>query len=132
MATGTTATAQTSETKADTWSIWRTVSSPLVSPGERAVQLHGSVHGPGIDRQQADLRGHVGGNVVLVAAAEIFGEERLHLGHQREIVDRAGEAVALVGRDQVFHRPAVVAHGGDDLLALAELDARIVLALHHH
>ena len=41
------------------------------------------------------------------------------------------EAVALIGRQDVFHRKAAIAQRNHDLLGFAPVHARIVGALHH-
>src|SRR6202041_2386571 len=86
----------------------------------------------GVDGDLLQLGFDVGRDVLLVAAVEVFGEELLHGGYHGEVVDGTGEAMAFVGSDEVFDRFAVVTDGGDDLAALADVDAGIVFALHDH
>src|ERR1022692_2094190 len=94
-----------------------------------ALQADRAADRPRVNGNFLELRGHVGGNLGLIAPAEMGRVEFFHRGDHSEIVDRTGEAVTLVGSDEIFDCLAVVADGGDDLVALADVDARIVLAL---
>lgn len=67
-----------------------------------------------------------------LTAAEILCQKGFHCRHHCKIVDGPGIAVALVGGDEIFDRLSIVAHGGDNLIALPNIDARIVLALDNH
>ena len=56
-------------------------------------------------------------------------QERLRDGVEREAVLRHGKAVPLLGVEHVGDGQALGAHGGDDLVGLGLLDARVVGAL---
>ena len=65
----------------------------------------------------------------LAPAAEVLGQERLGAGVEVDPVLGPGEAVALVGVEDVGHAAAVLLDRGDDLLRLGLLDPRVVRAL---
>jgi hypothetical protein len=83
----------------------------------------GAVDRFGIDGDLFQFGFDIGWNVLLVTSVEIFGEELFHCGDHREIVDGPSEPVAFVRGDEVFNGFAVIAYGGDDLAALADVDA---------
>src|SRR5208337_1348619 len=94
-----------------------------------ALQADRAADRPRINSDFLKLRGHVGWHLGLITPAEVVRIEFLHRGDQREIINRTRKAVTLVGSNEVFDRLAVVANGRDDLIAFADIDAGIVLAL---
>src|SRR5580692_3140085 len=69
------------------------------------------------------------GRLVFGAAAEVAGQEPLGGGVEAQPVLRLGEAVALVGEQQVLVVDPSLDQRGDDLLRLGLLDPRVVGAL---
>ena len=66
---------------------------------------------------------------VLSAAAEVLGEETFGLRIELEAVLRTGEAMAFVLEEQVLVVYALFTKGGDYLLGLGPLDARVIRSL---
>src|SRR5258706_8665282 len=73
--------------------------------------------------------GDLGAVELLESAAELRGQELLGARGEVGAVLGALKAVPLVGVEHVRHRAAVLLDGGDDLLRLGLLDARVVRAL---
>src|SRR5580704_18347172 len=99
---------------------------------QRSLQRHSAAYGLGIDGDLLELGFDIGRNVGLRPSAEVLHQEPLHRGDHGEIVDGSGKAVSLVGGNEVLDGLAVVAYRSHDLVAFADVYARIVLALHHH
>src|SRR5271165_1148706 len=99
---------------------------------QSSLQRYSSADRLRIDGNLLQLRLDVGRNVLLVAPAEILRKERLHRRNHCQIVDGPGETVAFVGCNKVLDRLPVIAYRCDNLVALADVYARIILALHYH
>ena len=65
----------------------------------------------------------------LAPAAQVLGQERLGAGVEVDPVLGPGEAVALVGVEDIAHPAAVLLDRGDDLLGLGLLDPGVVRPL---